>query len=344
MKVWIFLSATTLAILLTLASAVVGSDVACAFKVIMITDTAGLGDKSFNDAGWAGIQLAKKKLGIEVGIIQSYEQADYVPNLNLAAKNADAVVGMGYLLLDAMRKAAPLHPKTNFIFIDGNIADIPNIASFDFKAQEGAYLAGIIASAVTRTGLVGAVEGMEIPPVKVFEAGFRAGIKTYNALKKKNVRLKVADAGAFDNPSKGKSLAQTLIAQKADVVIQMAGNTGTGVFEAVKEAPEGVFAIGTDLNQDAIIPGRVLTSVMKRIDIATFQAIRDARRGRFMGGHYWIGLKEGAVSLTDMQYTRHIIPSHALGMVEKAAKLIKQGKLLIPSAVKDVDGFRPPVL
>lgn len=310
----------------------------------MVTDAAGLGDKSFNDAGWAGIQMAKDELGVEAGIIQSYEQADYVPNLNLAAKNANAVVAMGYLLLNAMRKVAPLNPRAHFIFIDGNISDISNVVSFDFKAQEGTFLAGIIAAAVTRTGLVGAVEGMEIPPVKVLEAGYRAGIKTYNVLRKTSVQLKVVAAGAFDNPSKGKSLAQTLIAQKVDVVIQMAGNTGTGVFEAIKEAPEGIYAMGTDLNQDAIIPGRVLTSVMKRIDIATSQAIRDAREGRFRGGHYWIGLKEGAVSITDMRYTRHIIPPHALEMVEKGAALIKEGKLSIPRAVEDVESFQPPVL
>ncbi len=344
MKIRISFCIVAFVLVLALGLAAGGQDVAQAFKVIMVTDTAGLGDKSFNDAGWTGVQRAKKELGVEVGIIQSYEQADYVPNLNLAAKNANAVVAMGYLLLEAMRKVAPLHPETHFIFIDGTIADIPNVASFDFKAQEAAFLAGIIAAAVTRMGVVGAVEGMEIPPVKVFEAGYRAGIKTYNALSGTNVQLRVVAAGAFDNPSKGKSLAQTLIAQRSDVVIQMAGNTGTGVFEAVKEAPEGIYAMGTDLNQDSIIPGRVLTSVMKRIDIATFQAIRDARAGRFKGGHYWIGLKEGAVSLTDMNYTRDIIPAHALAMVEKAAVLIKQGKLQIPIAVRDVEGFQPPKL
>ncbi|MBW2146882.1 MAG: BMP family ABC transporter substrate-binding protein [Deltaproteobacteria bacterium] len=340
-KLFLHISA---AVILVLGLATAGPDAAQAFKIIMVTDTAGLGDRSFNDAGWAGVQRARKEMGVEVGIIQSYEQADYVPNLNLAAKNANAVVAMGYLLLDAMRKIAPLHPETNFIFIDGTIADIPNVASFDFKAQEGAFLAGIIAAAVTRTGVVGAVEGMEIPPVKVFEAGYRAGIKTYNALRGTNVQLRVVAAGAFDNPSKGKSLARMLIAQGADVVIQMAGNTGTGVFEAVKEAPPGIYAMGTDLDQDAIIPGRVLTSVMKRIDNAAFQAISDARAGRFKGGHYWIGLKEGAVCLTDMKYTRHIIPAHALAMVEKASALIKKGKLQIPVNVRDVESFQPPGL
>ena len=149
------------------------------FRVIMVMDMAGLGDKGFNDAGWAGVQRAVSELGINARYLQSNEQADYVPNLGLAAQEADAVVAMGFLMIDAVRTVAPLHPETSFIFVDGEIPG-ENIASFDFKAQEGAFLAGILAAMTSRTGKVGAILGMEIPPVRAYEVGFRAGILTAN--------------------------------------------------------------------------------------------------------------------------------------------------------------------
>ncbi len=200
-------------------------DSSAPFRVVMVMDMAGLGDKGFNDAGWAGVQRAVAELGIEANTLQSNEQADYVPNLGLAAQQADAVVAMGFLMIDAVKRVAPLYPETVFIFVDGEIPG-ENIASFDFKAQEGAYLAGILAAMTSRAGKVGCVLGMDIPPVRAYEAGYRAGVLTVNRLEGRQVDYVSATVGDFNNPSRGKALTQGLLAQGADVVLQLAGNTG----------------------------------------------------------------------------------------------------------------------
>ena len=311
------------------------------FRVVMVMDMAGLGDKGFNDAGWAGVQRAVSELGIRGNPLQSGEQADYVPNLSLAAQQADAVVAMGFLMVDAVKRVAPLHPETPFIFVDG---DIPgeNIASFDFKAQEGAYLAGILSAMASRTGKVGAVLGMDIPPVRAYEAGYRAGILTVNRLEGKRVDYVSATVGDFNNPSRGKALAQGLLAQGADVVLQLAGNSGLGVIEAVRESSRKVWAVGADLDQDDLAPGRVLVSILKRIDVAVFEAIRDAKAGRFQAGHRWIGIAEGATGLTEMRHTRNDVPPRAREMVERAEALIREGRLTVPWRIEDLETFRVP--
>lgn len=312
------------------------------FKAIMVTDVAGLGDKSFNDAAWEGMQRAKKELGIEIATLQSYEQADYIPNLNLAAQDADVVIAMGFLLAEAVQRVARLHPDKHFIFIDGKI-EAPNVASFDYKSEEGAYLAGIIAGAVSKSKIVGVVEGMAIPPVKTFEAGFRAGVKAANTYFKKNVDVRVVVAGSFNDPSRGKSLSKSLIAQDADVIFQLAGNTGLGVFEAVKESPAGVYAIGSDLNQDDIVPGRVLTSVLKKTENAAYNAIKSAFEGEFSSGHHYVGLANGAIDITPLDYTKDLIPSKALELLDKSVDAIVNNKLKIPNQLKDVTGFNAPI-
>ncbi|MBI5789327.1 MAG: BMP family ABC transporter substrate-binding protein [Candidatus Schekmanbacteria bacterium] len=311
------------------------------FKAIMVTDVAGLGDKSFNDAAWTGLQRAQKDLKIEIACLQSYEQADYISNLNLAAQDGDLVIAMGFLLAEAVQKTAPLHPRKHFIFVDGKI-QAPNVASFDYKAEEGAYLAGIIAAAVTKTQTVGIVEGLEIPPVKAFEAGFRAGVKTGNSYFKKNVQVKVVSAGSFNDPSKGKSLSKSLMGQGADIIFQLAGNTGLGVFEAIREQA-GVYAIGSDLNQDGLVQSKVLTSVMKKTESAVYSAVKSAKLGRFESGHYYVGLLSGAIDITPLAYTKDLIPADAHKLLAKSREAITGNKLKVPNLVEDVAKFAVPV-
>jgi len=310
------------------------------FKVVMVTDVAGLGDKSFNDAAWQGLQRARRELGVEIACLQSYEQADYVANLSLAAQEAQVVVAMGFLIREALRQVAPLFPQRQFVFIDGCVA-APNVASFEYKAQEAAYLAGILALAVSRSGVLGVVEGMDIPPVKVFEAGFRAGVKTAEAAFGRKARIKVAVAGDFYDPAKGKSLTQALIGQGADVILQLAGNTGQGVFEAVREA-SGVWVVGSDMDQDGIVPGKVLTSVLKRTEVAVYLAVAAAKEGRFGSGCHKLGLADGAVGLTELRYSRGKIPKAGLELMEKARRLIAEGSLQVPDDVAAAEVFSPP--
>ncbi len=311
------------------------------FNVVMVMDMAGLGDKGFNDAGWAGVKRAVDELGVNARYLQSSEQADYVPNLVLAAQQADAVVAMGFLMIDAVRKVAPLHPGKSFIFVDGEIQG-ENIASFDFKAQEGAFLAGILAAMTSRTGKVGAVLGMDIPPVRAYEAGFRAGVRTANERERLNVEYISATVGDFNNPSRGKALAQGLIAQGADVVLQLAGNTGLGVIEAVRDEGARVWAIGADLDQDDLAPGKVLVSILKRIDVAVFDAIRDASNNQLKAGHRWVGIADGATGLSEMRHTLGDVPERALEMVERAREGIRSGTIMIPGTPSELTSFVAP--
>ena len=299
------------------------------FKVVMVLDMAGLGDKGFNDAGWAGVQKAVDELGVEATYLQSNEQADYVANLTLAAQRANAVVAMGFLMIDAVGQVALAHLETKFIFVDGEVKG-DNVASFDFKAQEGAYLAGIIAAMTTETGKVGCVLGMDIPPVRAYEVGFRVGIEHVNhsgIRKLGNSRIEYLSAtiGDFNNPSRGKALAQGLIGQGCDILMQLAGNSGLGVIEAVKEAEGRVFAIGADLDQDDLAPGKVLVSVLKRIDVAVFGAIEDAKGGNFAPGHHLLGIAEGGMGLTEMRHTRSVVPDGAYEMVREAEERMRGG-------------------
>jgi basic membrane protein A len=309
------------------------------FLVILVTDAAGLGDKGFNDAGWSGVKRAEKELKIKGSFIQSYEQADYIPNLSLAARKGEVVVAMGYLMIDAVYKVAADFPDTPFIFIDGKI-ERDNVASYDFKSEQGAFLSGIIAAYTTESGVIGVVTGMDIPPVIAYETGFRAGVASGGEKRGRKLKVITVTAGDFNNPAKGKALAKSLIAGGADVIFQLAGNTGLGVIEAVKE--EQVLAIGVDIDQDALVPGRILTSVLKRIDTAVYNGIKEAQEGRFQGGHYFIGLKDNAISLTEMRYTRESIPAEALELVRIAEEDIKSGRLIIPRTRQELRRFTPP--
>jgi basic membrane protein A len=305
-----------------------------AMKVIMVLDMAGLGDRGFNDAGWTGVLRAIDELGVSATYIQSSEQSDYVSNLTLAAQQADVVVAMGFLMVDAIGKVARLQPETKFVFVDGEVKG-DNIASYDFKAQEGAFLAGILAAKTSKMGKVGCVMGMDIPPVRAYEVGFRAGIKSVNLRESMQVEYFAATVGSFNDPSRGKALALGLIGKGCDIVLQLAGNTGLGVIEAAKEV-DGVYVIGADMDQDDLAPGKILTSILKRIDVAVFEAIQDVLQGTFEKGHHLVGIQEGATGLTDMRHNRGLVGGAALKDISAAQDWIRKGGA-VPATVEALE-------
>ena len=160
---------------------------------------------------------------------------------------------------------------------------------------------------------------MDIPPVEAYVSGFRAGVKTAQKARGQKIEAIVATAGSFNDPVKGKSLAKAMIDRGADVIFRAAGNTGIGVTEAVK-GTGGVYMVAEDLDQDAEIPGRVLASALKRMDVAVYGAIRDAVEGRLQGGHRWLGASEGAIDMTEMKYSRQLFDPADLQRIEKAKK------------------------
>jgi len=311
-------------------------------RVVVLTDAAGLGDKGFNDVCWQGVQRARQDFGLSAQFVQSREQADYVANLSLAAQNADAVVSLGYLYGDALKQVAPQFPGAHFIHIEGDIS-APNVASFDFKSEEGGFLAGLVAGLFTKAKKVGVVSGMDIPPVVAYVSGFQAGMKTAERQRGEPLETIVTSVGSFNDPVKGKSLTRALIDQGADVIFRAAGNSGIGVLEAVKDT-NGVYLVAEDLDLDAEIPAKVLTSALKRMDVAVYGALQDLVQGNFHGGHRWLSAADGAVDITEMKYSRQLFKPDDLARIEKVRLLLKEGKLSIPNRDAEVASFKPPEL
>jgi basic membrane protein A len=174
-------------------------------------------------------------------------------------------------------------------------------------------------------------------------SGFKAGIKTAEAVRRKKVQIIVASAGSFNDPIKGKSLAQTLIRQYADVIFRAAGNTGVGVVEAVKNA-DGVYLVAEDLDQDGDLPGKVLASALKRMDTAVYTAIQSIVQGNFKSGHHWLGASDNAIDISEMKYSQQLFNKEDLQALQKARTLLREGKLIIPERQAQLDSFQPPEL
>lgn len=292
-------------------------------KVALVTATGGLGDRSFNDSAWAGFQKAKKDLGVEIKVVEPASVADYVTQLTaMAEAGYQLVVGIGFDMKDAITNVAPKYPKTKFATVNVMI-DAPNVAVAQFKDHEGSFLAGALAGLVTKTGVVGFVGGVDAPNIRRFLVGFEEGVKNVNP----KAKVLSAFVGAFNDPGKGKEFALQLIAQKADIVFHAAGKTGEGVIAAAKEA--GVYAIGVDQDQDYIAPGTVLTSMVKRVDVAMYDLIKSVKDGTFTPGVHMYGLKEGGVGLSEMKYTRDKIPASALQKVDELKQKIIRGEITV---------------
>jgi basic membrane protein A len=340
---------------------------AMAFKVIMVTDTGGLGDRSFNDGTWSGIVRAAKELGIDYEVIQSYEQADYIPNLSKAAEQADLVFAVGFMMTDALFKVAAQYPDTKFVGIDivpPEGKNLPNVLTFTFKEQEAAFLVGYVAAAMTKTGIVGFVGGIPIPPVERFRYGYEAGIKTYEAVHGVKIKILRGYTQEFSDPKKGKDLAMSQFAEGADIVFHASGACGNGVIEAArekfaelvgKENPtlqefidyyyehgKGYFAIGVDADQDYMAPGAVLASAMKRVDMAAYYAVKWAYEGTFEGGHDVLGLAEDGVSISPMKYTKGLVPNTVIAELALITNSIKTGALKIPDTQEKLDSYVVP--
>ncbi len=336
----VFLSVLLLLFLFCLPAPTVGP--AQSLRVVVLTDAAGLGDKGFNDVCWQGVQKAQRDFGLSAQFIQSREQADYVPNLSLAVQKADAVVTLGYLYADAVKQVAPHFPAVHFIHIEGDIQG-NNVASFDFRSEEGGFLVGLVAGLFSRTKKVGVVAGVDIPPVEAYVSGFRAGVKTAEKQRGEPLEAIVTSAGSFNDPVKGKTLACALIDRGVDVLFRAAGNSGIGVVEAAKDA-RGIYVVAEDLDQDADFPGKILASALKRMDVAIYGALRDLVKGSFRGGHRWLGAPDGAIDITEMTYSRQLFKADDLERIQKARTLLKEGKLDIPKRSTAVETFNPPEL
>ncbi len=293
-------------------------------KICVVYDIGGRGDLSFNDMAYLGATRAAKDFGLKVIELQSRSEADYLPNLRTLARSKEClvIVAVGFLMTDAVKKVADEFPDQLFAIIDGYIPDKPNVLSVLFKEHEGSAVVGALAAMVAGyygCPAVGVVLGMEIPVLYKFEAGYYWGIRYGEQVFKKHtgkdihLRILWTYTGAFNDPAKGKTATEAQLAQGACVIYNVAGATGLGIFEAVAEAGKKQgrdmgppFAIGVDADQDWIKPGFIIASMMKRVDVGVYTAVKralDYYAGKIKkyGGILELGLKEGGVGMSRLE-------------------------------------------
>ncbi len=262
-------------------------------KVALIV--SGLGDRSFNDSGNAGIERAKKELAAKVDakVQEAPEIASVEEHMVSYAKAGyDLIIVLSFQYKDQVKKVAPQYPKTKFMIVDDTLPDVPNVLSVLFRNYEGSFLAGALAASYSKTGSVGFIGGQDNPLIQGFEGGFVQGAKHIN----KDVKFQTSYVGDFRDTAKAKEFAKVMYSKGADVLFAAAGRAGAGMIDAAKEAKK--FAIGVDSDQDYLAPENMIGSMLKRVDNAVFSAIKDLTDDKLQTGKTLIlGVKEGGVGL-----------------------------------------------
>src|SRR3954452_23342760 len=266
-------------------------------KVGLVTDIGGLSDRSFNQLANEGLERAKSELGVETRVLVSKTDSDYIPNLStLAQQKYDLVIGVGFLMAEAVNTVSTKFPDTKFAVIDVDatgLKDKPtNVAGLLFKEQEAGYLVGYMAGLYLKDnggGTASSVGGQKIPPVDHYIAGYQAGVKAANP----DAKTANGYSQKFDDPAPCKELALNQIAQGAKVVFQVAGGCGLGAVDAAKE--KGVQGIGVDADQ-SYLGDQIMTSALKKVDVAVYNTIKATQGGQFTGGaNTTFDVKSGAI-------------------------------------------------
>ena len=299
------------------------------FKIGLITDVGGVNDGSFNQSAWEGLEKAGEELGVEVNYLESATEADYQPNMEtFVDEDYDLIISVGYMLADATREAAEANPDTKFAIIDDSSIDLPNVTSLMFKAEQASYLVGYVAGLTTKTNNIGFVVGMTNETMNQFGYGYCAGAIDANP----DITVQQFNANSFADSATGKTMANTAITNGADIVFQAAGATGLGVIEACQEA--GVYAIGVDSDQSSIAPKTVLTSAMKRVDNAVYDAVQELIDDKLEGGVQTFDLAAGGVDIAPSQ---DLISDDVIKAVDEVKEKIISGDVVIPDNKDDFE-------
>lgn len=313
-------------------------------KVGIVFDIGGKNDRSFNAAAWEGVRRAEKDLDIVLRDVEPGNPTSIEPAMRaFAEENFDLIIGVGFAQGPIMQKVAEDYPNIKFAIVDGVILDkegkpLPNVASLVFREHEGSYLVGMLAAMKSKTGVLGFVGGMDIPLIHKFETGYEEGARSINP----NIRVidnyvGVTDA-AWNNPGKGKELALSQIERGADVLFTAAGNSGLGAFDAVEQygKTNGVankFVIGVDSNQNAVKPGFVLTSMVKRVDNAVYDVVKEVKGGQFQGGFHVFGLDKDGVAYAVDSNNQMLITPDEVQKLEEAKRRIVGGEIKVTDAM-----------
>jgi basic membrane protein A len=327
------LAAGALAFLPARKGGVSGKGPLARFRIGLVFDVGGRGDKSFNDAAYEGISRAARELGVTTEILEPTGAEDREAAMRLfAARGFDLVIGVGFIFSTDINVVGAAFPACRFACIDyaprPDGAIPKNVAGLVFREEEGSFLIGALAALMSKTKHVGFVGGMDIPLIHKFEAGFREGAKHVVP----SCQVHIAYAGttpeAFRDPVKGKALAISQITAGADVLYHASGTTGHGVFEACRDM--GVKGIGVDSDQHDEMPGTVITSMIKRGDVAVFDTILAVTKGEFKGGLHDFGLAEDGVGYVSEGPHAAAIPAEVKARLAELRRDIVAGRIKVP--------------
>ena len=306
----------------------IGSALAADFKPAVIYDMGGKFDKSFNEGVYNGIKRFQDETGVEVMEFEVTNETQREQAMQrMVDRGATLVLGVGFAQADAINKVAGENPDRNFAIIDVNWLDQPNLRQYAFKEHEGSYLVGMAAALASKTGKVGFVGGMDIPLIRAFACGYVQGAKDVNADIEVLQNMTGTTPAAWNDPGKGAELTQSQIARGADVIYQAAGGTGIGVIRAAADA--GKLSIGVDSNQNHLAPGSVLTSMLKRVDVAAYETMKDAMSGSFDTGVRILGLAEGGVGWALDENNEKLISGDMKDAIDAASTDIVAGKIAV---------------
>jgi basic membrane protein A len=350
-------------------------------KVGIVTDVGGRGDRSFNDSALRGLETWAAKVKYVQGggyeplsdadftasipkdlaganikplnvlpiVLESKDKKDYIPNISTLIEQAgcDLVIGVGFMLAGAIGESAIKYPDTKFMLIDalpvdetGTVVELANVVGYLFNEHECGFLVGAIAGYATKAAKVGYIGGMPIPPVLRYEAGYLAGLKTTNP----DAAVYGQYTGSFTEPALGKSSAESQISQGCDILFQVAGATGNGMFQSICEKGDPYWAIGVDVDQGLdpnLCPDRTLTSAIKYLDYATYHAIKNVVDDTFESGLIVMELKNGGVAYAPGR-TKDVLTQEEVNKVEHLKQMIIDGEITVPQDPKEVSSWTPP--
>jgi len=321
MRVISLLAGVALGVVATAASA-------ADFKPAVVFDMGGKFDKSFNEGVWNGVKKFMDESGVEVMEFEVTNETQREQAMRrMVSRGATIVLGVGFAQADAIDKVAAEHPDIQFAIIDVSWLDRPNLRQYAFKEHEGSYLVGVAAANKSETGKVGFVGGMDIPLIRKFACGYVQGAKEAADGTEVLQNMTGTTPTAWNDPTKGAELAQSQIDRGADVIYHAAGGTGLGVIRATADADK--LAIGVDSNQNGIAPGHVLTSMVKRVDVAAYETFKDAMDGNFTSGVKILGLAENGVDWAVDENNAPLLTDDLKAAVEAAREGIIAGTIKV---------------
>jgi basic membrane protein A and related proteins len=289
----------------------------------VIFDMGGKFDKSFNEAGYRGVEKWKAETGRKYQEFEISNETQRVQALRrMAEKGFSPIISIGFSQASALEQVAKQFPKTQFAIIDG-VVNQPNVASIVFKEGEGSFLVGALAAMASKTGKLGFVGGMDIPLIRKFQCGYEAGVRAVNPKAELFANMTGTTATAWNDPTRGAELAKAQFSKGVDVVFAAAGGTGVGVYQAAKDS--GKFAIGVDSNQNHLQPGTMLTSMVKRVDVAVYNVLKG-----FKPGLQQLGLKEDGVMLAIDQHNDKLVSAEFRTRLDGLKNEIVSGKRKVP--------------